>query len=79
MLSPKVVKLVQEIFSRPRESEATKRWVKEDPEQYLISLLETIKERLPEVSATLETTVEHASGKLAKDNWAKELSRSSKK
>lgn len=69
MLPPKVSQLVQEIFSRPRQSEDTKQGVKEDPERYLVSLLEAIKERLPVVSATLEITVEHASGKIATENW----------
>lgn len=75
MLSPKVSKLVQEVFAR--QSEDAQRWVKEDPEKYLVSLLETIKERLPIVSATLKITVEQASGKLAEANWKKEFSRSS--
>lgn len=58
MIHPKVTKLLQEIVSSFNEEEG--RRAGEYPEVYLISLLEHIKDRLPEVSAMLYSTVEMA-------------------
>lgn len=66
MLSEPVKQLVQEVFAECYRRDATtgkevRKEVEEDPEGYLLSLLMTIKEELPEVSAMLHFTVERAS------------------
>lgn len=58
MISPQITKLLQEIVGLFNEEEGKR--VGKYPEVYLISLLEHIKERLPEVSAMLYSTVEMA-------------------
>lgn len=58
MVHPEIKKLLQEVFARYGEEEG--RRAGEYPEVYLISLLEGIKEDLPEVSATLDNTVDMA-------------------
>jgi len=54
-----IAKLVQEVFVKYGEEEDV-RTPKEDPEAYLVALLLAIKERLPEMWATLDQTVERA-------------------
>lgn len=56
MIHPEVKKLLQEVFGLIREEDGKR--AGEYPEVYLVSLLEKIKERLPEVSAMLAFTVE---------------------
>ncbi|KKU70544.1 MAG: hypothetical protein UX94_C0004G0008 [Parcubacteria group bacterium GW2011_GWA2_47_21] len=58
MIHPKVKALVQEVFSWFGEEEGKR--AGEYPEAYLVSLLEEIQERLPEVSAMLDSTVDMA-------------------
>ncbi|TSC72089.1 MAG: hypothetical protein G01um101438_717 [Parcubacteria group bacterium Gr01-1014_38] len=58
MVSPHIAELVREIFAcygEEIECEA-----KKDPEAYLVYLLTAIKEELPHVWATLQSTVEEA-------------------
>ncbi|MBI3332390.1 hypothetical protein HYZ99_05560 [Candidatus Peregrinibacteria bacterium] len=57
MLSERVAKLVRDIYAKD-DNEEVQQKLQEDPEEVLISLLETIKEDLPEVSSTLQFTVE---------------------
>lgn len=58
MIHPEVKRLLQEVFTQFDEEEGKR--AEKYPEVYLISLLENIKERLPEVSAMLYSTVEMA-------------------
>jgi len=56
MLSKTTVRLLEEIAAR--YGERRQQLVREDPEAALVSLLLAIKGELPEVSATLFSTVE---------------------
>ena len=58
MIHPEIRKLIQEIYTRydERDGERAGKY----PEVYLVSLLEQIKEDLPEVSAMLDDTVDFA-------------------
>lgn len=58
MLSTTTAQLVQEVFGY--YGEKPRRLAEKDPEACLVNLLTVIKERLPEVSATLGITVEAA-------------------
>jgi len=58
MVHPEVKKLLQEVFGWFSEEEGKR--AEEYPEVYLVSLLERIKKRLPEVSAMLYETVDMA-------------------
>ena len=58
MIHPEVKKLLQEVFGYFSEEEGKR--AGEYPEVYLVSLLEGIKEDLPEVSAMLYSTVDMA-------------------
>ncbi len=58
VIHPKIRELIQEVFGWVSEEEG--RHAGEYPEAYLLSLLENIKERLPEVSAMLYSTVDMA-------------------
>lgn len=55
MIHPEIKKLLQEVFGLVSEEEG--RHAGKYPEAYLMSLLESIKEYLPEVSTTLSWTV----------------------
>lgn len=57
-IHPEVKKLLKEVFGQFSEEEGKR--AGEYPEVYLVSLLENIKERLPEVSAMLYSTVDMA-------------------
>jgi hypothetical protein len=56
MLSPHLAQLVQEVSAH--FGERKRKLAERDPEACLVSLLTTIKERLPEVSATLSLTLQ---------------------
>lgn len=58
MIHPEVTKLLQEVFGWLNEEDGKR--AGEYPEVYLVSLLEGIKERMPEVSAMLYSTVDRA-------------------
>ena len=66
MLSKEMTQLIQEIFAFLGESGQL---AKEDPEECLLALLKAIKERLPDVSAMLESTVGHAAGVVCEAKW----------
>lgn len=56
MVHPEVKKLLQEVFGWFSEEEGKR--AGEYPEVYLVSLLQHIQDRLPEVSAMLYSTVQ---------------------
>ncbi|MDP3661419.1 MAG: hypothetical protein Q8R17_01010 [bacterium] len=58
MIHPEVRKLLQEVFAKFSEEEGKRAGAY--PEVYLVSLLERIKGRLPNISAMLYSTVEMA-------------------
>ncbi len=57
MLNPEIKKLVVEIFA---SKERDKTQAEKEPEVYLVSLLETIKRRMPDYWCTLSSTVEES-------------------
>ncbi len=66
MLHPKTAQLIEEVFEffdTHGFSGVSKKvdLAKNDPEACIVSLLQKIKERLPEVSSTLSITIERAS------------------
>lgn len=58
MLSKATAQLVEEVFASLGEK--AKRKAQEEPETCLISILLVIKERLSDVSASLDNTIEKA-------------------
>lgn len=58
MLNPEIKKLIVEIFASFNERE--KAQAEQEPEVYLVSLLETIKRYLPEHWVMLHSTVEQS-------------------
>lgn len=58
MLSKATAQLVEEVSAH--FGERVKKKARENPEAYLISMLQVIKEQLPESWATLEMTIEQA-------------------
>lgn len=71
MIHPEIKRLLQEVFGRLNEEEG--KHAGEYPEAYLVSLLENIKERLPEVSAMLYSTVDMARFGDSKEVFQKRL------
>lgn len=59
MLHRETRKLIEEVFELTG-GESEKRLAQEDPEACIVSLLQNIKERLPNISAMLDSTVEMA-------------------
>ena len=57
MLPERVRRLIREIYSQD-DNEEVQQKLRDNPEEVLISLLEQIKEDLPDVSSTLGFTVE---------------------
>ena len=58
MVHPEIKRLLQEVFGRFSEEDGKR--AGEHPEAYLVSLLERIQKRPPEVSAMLHSTVDIA-------------------
>lgn len=67
MIHPEVQKLLQEVFGSIREDK--RKLAEEYPEACLVSLLESIKADMPEVSAMLDSTVKRG----AYDSSVKEV------
>ena len=77
MLPKAVEKIVLDIAERLDERERkafgdsplygnTKALAQEDPEEWIIGVLEQIRDRLPEVSATLHDTITRGAGKMVR-------------